>query len=96
MFLASFLLLFVDVVVEEFDDQVHVGQDHPSAAVALAAETVESLGWSDALLVDQVEVLVPLVASHLYTEIQVEACFPCFYLAAGESSNRDDHIYLIF
>ena len=66
MFLASFLLLFVDVVVEEFDDQVHVVQDHPSAAVALAAETVESLGWSDALLVDQVEVLVPLVASHLY------------------------------
>lgn len=65
MLLASFLLLFVDVVVEELDDQVHVGKYHPSAAVALAAEAVESLGWSDALLVDQVEVLVPLVASHL-------------------------------
>jgi len=38
----SVLLLLVDVVVQQFDDEVDMRQNHPSAAVALAAKLVES------------------------------------------------------
>lgn len=71
----SFLLLLVNVVVQQLHNEVHVRQNHASAAVALAAELVESLGRCDALLVDQVEVLVPLVASHLNTQL-AKVCLP--------------------
>jgi len=39
----SILGLFVDVVVQQFDDQVDVGQDHSAAAVAFAPQLVECL-----------------------------------------------------
>jgi len=40
---SSVLGLLVDVVVQQLDDEVDVGKDHPSAAVALAAELVKCL-----------------------------------------------------
>ena len=42
-FVSSILLLFVDVVVQKLDDQVHVSQDHASAAVSLATQLVQGL-----------------------------------------------------
>lgn len=38
---ASVLLLLVDVVVQEFNDEVDVRQNHPPAAVAFATKLVE-------------------------------------------------------
>lgn len=61
----SFLLFLVNVVVEQFNNQVHVRQDHSAAAVALAAELVERICCRHALLVNQVEVFVPFVAADL-------------------------------
>lgn len=74
----SFLLLFVDVVVQELDDQVDVGQNHASAAVTLASELVERVFGVNLLFVDQVEVAIPLVAHDF---------------AAGEAANWNDHLY---
>lgn len=39
----SLLLLLVDVIMEKFDNQVDVSQDHAAAAVAFAAKLVEGL-----------------------------------------------------
>ena len=39
----SVLLLLVDVVMEEFDDEVDVSQNHASAAVTLATQLIEGL-----------------------------------------------------
>ena len=74
----SLLLFLIDVVVEEFDDQVHMRQYHPSAAVAFAAKLVQCLTSGDALLINQVQVFVPFVAHHLNSN-GYSACFhlPC-------------------
>ena len=71
----SFLLLLVDVVIQQLYDQVHVRQDHAAAAVALAAKLVQGLRRCHALLVNQVEVLVPLVARDLNTQLG-KVCLP--------------------
>lgn len=42
-----------------------MGQEHPSAAVALQAELVEGLAGVDTVALHQLEVLVPLVADNL-------------------------------
>ena len=39
----SVLLLLIDVVVQQLDDQVDVGQDHAPAAVPLATKLVKGL-----------------------------------------------------
>ena len=75
----SLLLLFVDVVVEELDDEVDVGQDHAAAAVTLATELVECVLGVNFLLVDEVEVAIPLVAHDF---------------AAGEAANWNDHFFI--
>ena len=49
----SILFLLVDVVVQKFDDQVNVSQNHASAAVAFAAELVEGFPCGHAILVNQ-------------------------------------------
>jgi hypothetical protein len=74
---ASFLLFFVNIVVQKFNNQVDVSQNHAAAAVALAAKLVESFGSRDALLVDQVEVAVPFVATNLQTELACVQILPC-------------------
>lgn len=56
------MLLLVDVVVQEFHNQVDVSQDHASAAVALAAELVQRVFGVNLLFVDQIEVAIPFVA----------------------------------
>jgi len=38
----SVLLLLIDVIVQQLDDQIHMGQDHSAAAVSLATKLVES------------------------------------------------------
>jgi hypothetical protein len=53
------------VVVEELGDEVHVGEEHAAAAVALEAELVESPAGVLALLLKELQVLVPLVADDL-------------------------------
>lgn len=53
------------VVVEELGDEVDVGQQHSPAAVALQAKLVKSLARVNAVVLHQVEVLVPLVADNL-------------------------------
>ena len=73
------MLLFVDVVVQELDDQVHVGQDHATAAVALAAELVEGVFGVNFLFVDEVEVAIPLVAHDF---------------ATGEAAYWNDHFFI--
>ena len=39
----SVLLLLVDVIVQQFHDQVHVGQNHAAAAVSLATKLIKGL-----------------------------------------------------
>lgn len=63
----SLALLLVDVVVEQLDNEVDVGQNHAAAAVAFAAELIESVGSRNTLAVDQVKIPIPLVAHYLYT-----------------------------
>ena len=43
----SVLLLLIDVVVEQLDDEVDMSQDHPTAAVALATNIIQSLSKHD-------------------------------------------------
>ena len=74
------MLLLVDVVVQEFDDQVNVSQDHASAAVAFAAELVQCVLCVDFFLVNEVEIAIPLVAHDF---------------ATGEAANGDDHFLFI-
>lgn len=47
----SVLFLLVDVVVQQFDDQVDMCQDHASAAVPLATKLVKSLAVAKEKLV---------------------------------------------
>jgi len=42
-YVCSVLGLLVDVVVQQLHDQVHVSQDHASAAVSLATQLIEGL-----------------------------------------------------
>jgi hypothetical protein len=53
------------VVVEELGDEVHVGEEHAATAVALEAQLVQSPAGVLALLLEELEVLVPLVANDL-------------------------------
>lgn len=53
------------VVVEQLGDEVDVGQDHAPAAVTLQAELVQSLACVHTVLLEKLEVLVPLVADNL-------------------------------
>ena len=39
----SVLFFLVDVVVEQFDDQVDVGENHSAAAVSLATKLIQSI-----------------------------------------------------
>ena len=59
------MLLFVDVVVQQLDNQVYVGENHPSAAVAFATELVECVRSRNSFFVNEVEVAVPFVAHNL-------------------------------
>ena len=58
----------VTVVVEEFGDEVDVGQEHAAAAVALQAELVQSFASVNTVLLKELEVLVPLVSDNLIEE----------------------------
>jgi hypothetical protein len=51
--------------VQELHDQINVGQDHASAAVALASKLVKRISWGHAFFVNQVEVPIPFVAGDL-------------------------------
>jgi hypothetical protein len=62
----SFVFLLVYVVVQKFDDQVNVSQNHAATAVTFAAELVESLASGDTFFVNEVEVFVPFVSHDLY------------------------------
>lgn len=53
------------VVVEELGDEVHVGEEHAAAAVALQAELVQGPAGVLSLLLEELQVLVPLVADDL-------------------------------
>jgi hypothetical protein len=53
------------VVVEELGDEVDVGEEHAAAAVALEAQLVESPAGVLAILLEELKVLVPLVANNL-------------------------------
>ena len=44
---SSILLLLIDIVVEEFDNEIDVGQDHPPATIALATNIIQSLSKHD-------------------------------------------------
>lgn len=61
----SVLLLFVDVVVQQLDNQVYVSENHSSAAVAFATELVKCVWSRNTFFVNQVEVAVPFVAHNL-------------------------------
>ena len=88
----SFVLLFVDVVVQQLDNQVDVSENHTSAAVAFATELVECVWSRNTLFVNEIEVAVPFVAHNLKFYLNnFEA-----YFAAGEASNRNDHFDLIY
>lgn len=63
------------VVVEQLLNEVDVGQHHPSAAVSLERELVQSVALVEVGL-QQTQVRLPLVPNHLPT---------------GETSHRDNH-----
>lgn len=63
------------VVVEELLDEVNVGEDHSTAAVALEVEFCERLAFG-AAVEEEGEIGVPLVANDF---------------AAGEATDGDDH-----
>ena len=39
----SVLLLLVDIVMQQFHDQVHMGEDHAATAVPLAAQLIKGI-----------------------------------------------------
>lgn len=53
------------VVVKQLGDEVHVGEEHAAAAVALETQLVESPAGVLALLLKELQVLVPFVADDL-------------------------------
>ena len=53
------------VVVEELGDEVDVSEEHAAAAVALQAQLVQRSTRVHAVLLKELEVLVPLVADNL-------------------------------
>lgn len=79
--LRSVLLLFVDVVVEQLDNEVDVCQNHAPAAVPLAAQRVERVRRGHALLVDEVQEAIPFVSHHL---------------ATGEAAHRNNHFINLY
>lgn len=70
------LVLLVGVVAQQLLDQIHVGQDHPPAAVALQPQLVQRIALAHVLR-EILQVGLPLVADDL---------------AAGEAAHRDDHV----
>ena len=68
-----------------------MGEEHATAAVALETKLVESPAGILALLLEELKVLVPLVANDLQLGLRdVE-----IYLAAGEAAHRDDHVIVV-
>jgi hypothetical protein len=78
---------FVDVVVEQFIDEVHMGQEHPSAAIPVEAQLIQDLANVDSL--QRLSVLIPL------SDQQAELFpFVSDNLAAAEATHGDDHLLI--
>ncbi len=78
---------FVDVVVEQFIDEVHMGQEHPSAAIPIEAQLIQDLANVDSL--QRFSVLIPL-------SDQEAELFPFVgnNLSAAEATHGDDHLLI--
>lgn len=78
---------FVDVVVEQFIDEVHMGQEHPSAAIPIEAQLIQDLANVDSL--QRFSVLIPL------SDQQAEL-FPFVgdNLSAAKATHGDDHLLI--
>lgn len=71
------LLLFQRVVAQKLFDQVDVGQHHPPAAVPLQLELVQRVPFQHQLVLEVLEVRLPLVPDDL---------------TAREASDGDNHL----
>lgn len=83
----------IDVVVKQLGDQVDVGEDHPSAAVPVQAEIVQSKSLDALLAVVFLLSLACLFFFVLLNQVNELVVLVSHHFAAGEASNWNYHVF---